>query len=156
MKRTLPLLLGGTVTAILTLLLGRTYVIPALSSRPLKLGVSGGKLSPCDGSGCISSQSDDPRSALQPIPYRTDLDIARNRLISMLRQTDGVAIIDLSRPNYLYAEARSPLWQWIDDLEFYFDDENKLIQFRAAPRLRFSASLNRQRIQAISQQFQQH
>jgi uncharacterized protein (DUF1499 family) len=156
MKRILPIVLGGTVTAILGILLGRTYIVPALSPRPENLGVRGGKLAAClNTPNCVSSQATSGYAAMQPIPYVTDLDIARSRLISILRQIDGMTIIDLSRRNYIYAEARSRLWQFVDDVEFYFDDENKLIQFRSSARLgQGDMGVNRERMQAISQQFQ--
>lgn len=155
MKRILPALMGTAVTVGLGTVLIPRYVIPALSPRPEKLGVSGGKLAPCpDTVNCVSSQSTDAYTAMQPIPYMVDLETAKARLISILRGMPDLRIIDLSRPNYIYAEAYSTGLKFIDDVEFYFDDEKKLIHFRSASRLRDGRMhANRLRMEQIIRQF---
>lgn len=158
MKRTLTTPLIGTVVTAAAAGLGAAliprYVVPALSPRPEQLGVSGGKLAPCHISNCVSSQAESGPYAMQPIPYVVDLEIARARLISILRGMPDVTIIDISRSNYIYAEARSTGLKFIDDVEFYFDNEKKLIHFRSAARLRDGRThANRLRMEQIIREF---
>ena len=52
--------------------------------------------------------------------------------------------------NYLYAEFASKLMGFVDDVEFYLDDNSKTIQVRSASRLGESdLGVNRQRIEGI-------
>jgi uncharacterized protein (DUF1499 family) len=56
--------------------------------------------------------------------------------------------IVLAHPNYLYAEFRSRLLGYVDDVEFFFD--GALIQVRSASRLgRRDFGVNRARIEKI-------
>ena len=52
--------------------------------------------------------------------------------------------------NYLYVEFASKLMGFVDDVEFYLDNDNQTIQVRSASRLGESdLGVNRQRIEAI-------
>ena len=60
------------------------------------------------------------------------------------------SIIIKETNNYLYAEFTSKLMGFVDDVEFYFDDDGKFIQVRSASRLGESdLGVNRQRIEEI-------
>jgi uncharacterized protein (DUF1499 family) len=64
------------------------------------------------------------------------------------------ATIVTAEPEYIYAEFRSRLLSFVDDVEFYLDDSAKLIHFRSASRLgRGDLGVNRQRMEEIRQRF---
>jgi uncharacterized protein (DUF1499 family) len=52
--------------------------------------------------------------------------------------------------NYLYAEFTSAIMGFVDDVEFYLDEDAKLIQVRSASRLgKSDLGVNRKRIETI-------
>ena len=57
--------------------------------------------------------------------------------------------------DYLYAEFTSLIFRFVDDVEFSFDDGNKLIHFRSASRLGYSdLGANRKRMEEIRKGFE--
>ena len=55
-----------------------------------------------------------------------------------------------NEPGYTHAEFRSAAWGFVDDVEFYFDEEAGLIQFRSAARLGYGdGGVNRKRMEAV-------
>ena len=58
--------------------------------------------------------------------------------------------------DYIHAEFVSYFFKFVDDVEFYFDPAQKLIQVRSASRTGYSdLGVNRRRIEAIREQFDQ-
>jgi uncharacterized protein (DUF1499 family) len=56
--------------------------------------------------------------------------------------------------DYLYAEFKSKLMGFVDDVEFYVDRAANVVQVRSASRVgRSDLGVNRQRIDAIREQF---
>lgn len=117
-------------------------------TRPNNLGVKEGKLAACPGSpNCVSSQSEDPQSKIDPLPYISIGDL-KNIIANMERTT----IIEAT-DNYLYAEFKSKLMGYVDDVEFYLDSETNVVQVRSASRLgKSDLGVNRQRIEEIRAQ----
>ena len=120
--------------------------------RPTNLGVTGGRLSPPKRTpNCVSSQAD-PSDAVHyvaPIPHRAAaseaMAAARRAVESMER-----ARIVREAPDYLYAECRSRLLGYVDDLELYFDAPAGLFHVRSASRLgRRDFGVNRKRVEAL-------
>jgi uncharacterized protein (DUF1499 family) len=57
--------------------------------------------------------------------------------------------------DYIHAEFVSSVFRFVDDVEFYFDDEQKLIQVKSASRVGYSdLGVNRRRIEKIRKQFE--
>ena len=120
--------------------------------RPASLGVHEGRLAPCPRTpNCVSSQAD-PADAVHyvaPIPFQgtpvAAMAAVRRAVESMPRAT-----VVRHEPDYLYAEFRSRLMGFVDDVEFAYDDKAGLIQVRSASRLgRSDFGVNRERIEAI-------
>ena len=113
--------------------------------RPTNLGVKNGKLAPCPGSpNCVNSQSQDPKSKIEPLPTVAIADL-RKVLESMERTT----IVEQTE-NYLYAEFKSKLMGYVDDVEFYLDPNEKVMHVRSASRLGQSdLGVNRKRVEEI-------
>ena len=58
--------------------------------------------------------------------------------------------------NYLHAEVRSLVFRFVDDVEFFVDEANHLIQFRSASRAGYSdLGANRSRMEAFRAAFAQ-
>ena len=56
--------------------------------------------------------------------------------------------------NYIHIEFKTAVFKFVDDVEFYFDDSEKLIHFRSAARLGYSdMGVNRKRMENITKLF---
>ena len=117
-------------------------------SRPNNLGVKDGKLAPCPGTpNCVSSQSEDAQFKIDPLPPVTIADL--KTIVANMERTTIIEETD----NYLYAEFKSKLMGYVDDVEFYLDPDANVIQVRSASRLGQSdLGVNRKRIEEIRSQ----
>jgi uncharacterized protein (DUF1499 family) len=118
--------------------------------RPNNLGVRDGKLAACPNSpNCVSSQSTDAVHQIAPLTFTTSPEQAIANLKSIIQSLPRTTIISESQ-DYLYAEFKSALMGFVDDVEFYLDRNANLIQVRSASRLGQSdLGVNRQRIETI-------
>lgn len=123
-------------------------------SRPANLGVTDGKLSPCpDSPNCVSSQSTDKKHYIEPLRYQGTLAETRGRLVSVLYSISRSTVVTVQE-NYIHAEFTSRFFRFVDDVEFYFDDNHKTIHLRSASRTGYSdLGVNRKRIERIRNRF---
>ncbi len=92
---------------------------------------------------------------MEAIPYRVTLPDARKRLVDIVGAMPRTTIV-AEREDYLHVEFRSRLFRFVDDVEFYLEDERGLIQFRSASRLGYSdMGVNRRRMEKICHRFQE-
>lgn len=116
--------------------------------RPKDLGVTDGRLAPCKRSpNCVSSQADpaDREHYIAPIAFRGSMADLRRAVESMERAT-----VIKADGNYLYAEYRTRLMRYVDDVELYYDDQQGLVHVRSASRLgRRDFGVNRNRVEAL-------
>jgi uncharacterized protein (DUF1499 family) len=134
----------------------RQQLVENASPRPTNLGVTNGELAPCPSSpNCVSSQAPaDDSHHIEPIMYEGDPAEAYQTLLDIVQGLPRTEVIDTTENEYIYAEARSEFWGFIDDLEIYIDSENNLIHMRSAARLGQSdMGVNRQRTETIRQQY---
>lgn len=126
--------------------------------RPDNLGVNNGKLAACPFSpNCVSSQSpsSDTIHFIQPLEYTSTPEKALADLKSVIESEDRTKIINES-PDYLYAEFKTPLMGFVDDVEFYLDSSSNTIHVRSASRLGQSdLGVNRKRVETIRTKFNQ-
>ncbi|CAD5950976.1 hypothetical protein PA905_42770 [Planktothrix agardhii CCAP 1459/11A] len=124
-------------------------------NRPTNLGIEQGKFAPCPTSpNCVSSQSLDTQHQIEPFNYQDTPKKAFENLKIILANTENAEIIT-AEANYIYAEFTSDLMGFVDDVEFYLDEKDSLIQVRSASRLGESdLGANRKRIEAIRARFQ--
>lgn len=117
--------------------------------RPGNLGVSNGRLAPCKRSpNCVSSQADpaDAEHSIAPIACRGDAIAAVRKAVEAMPRSTVVT----QKENYLYAEFRSRLLGYVDDVEFHYDEKAGVIHVRSASRLgRRDFGVNRKRIEDI-------
>src|ERR687886_491325 len=88
--------------------------------RPTNLGVKEGRLAPSRRTpNCVSSQADpaDREHYIAPIAFRGRMEHLRRAVESMARAT----VITAER-DYLYAEYRTALMRYVDDVELYYDE----------------------------------
>ena len=113
--------------------------------RPSNLGVREGKLTACPKTpNSVNSQSDNVQSKIEPLPA---VSIAKiKQVVENMERTTIVEETD----NYLYAEFKSKLMGFVDDVEFYLDPEANAVQIRSASRLGQSdLGINRKRVEEI-------
>ena len=113
--------------------------------RPDNLGVNDGKLAACPGTpNCVNSQSDDAQSKIEALPG-----VSIAKIKQVVEGMEGTTIIE-ENDNYLYAEFKSKLMGYVDDVEFYLDNANNAVQVRSASRLgKSDLGVNRKRVEEI-------
>jgi uncharacterized protein (DUF1499 family) len=120
--------------------------------RPEYLGVKDGRLArPRSTPNCVSTQADpaDRMHYIEPIRFTgTALEAigaARKAVESMPRAT-----VIRHESNYLYAEFRSRVLGFVDDVEFTYDEKARALHVRSASRLgRDDWGVNRARVEAL-------
>jgi uncharacterized protein (DUF1499 family) len=117
--------------------------------RPGNLGVKDGRLAPPRRTpNCVSSQADpaDREHYIAPIAFTGEA-IPAVRVI--LDRLPDVKVISQER-DYLYAEFRTRLLRFVDDVEFFHDAAAGLVHVRSASRLgRRDFHVNRNRVEMI-------
>lgn len=107
-------------------------------------------LSPCPSSpNCVVTVNTDEKHAIDPIAYQVDRDTARETLLKVLDVTPRTEVIEETE-NYIHAIAKSRIFKFIDDVEFYFPEDENVIHLRSASRVGESdLGVNRRRIEQI-------
>jgi uncharacterized protein (DUF1499 family) len=138
--------------------IGITAILAILArvvKSPANLGVRDGKLAPCPNSpNCVSTQSQDPRHQIDPIPYTTSPAEAKAAVLDIIRSMERSKIIT-DDPTYVHAEFRTKGIGYVDDVEFYLDQEAQVIHFRSSARLPYwDWGVNRKRMEEIRTVFE--
>ena len=124
-------------------------------SRPSHtIGVSSKQLAPCsDRPNCISTTAERPEQRITPILLEEPSEDALASLEEIIQSMPRSRIV-LSRERYLYAEFRSRIFGFVDDVEFLIDESERVIHFRAAARVgRSDLGVNRSRMEKIRGQY---
>lgn len=121
------------------------------------LGINNGELAPCPKTpNCVNSKSINEKQYIQPIRYTGTRQDSRARLLQVL-ESEKRAKISTAQKNYIRAEFTSVLFGFVDDVEFYFPEEQvgeTVIHIRSASRIGFSdLGANRKRIERIQNKF---
>ena len=118
--------------------------------RPQNLGYETGRLTPCKTSpNCVSSQADpkDEEHYIAPIALKGKNAIAEVR--KAVESMPRASVVQVE-PDYLYAEFRSKLMGFVDDVEFLVDLAAGVVHVRSASRLgRRDFGVNRERIERL-------
>ena len=155
-----------TIAATLVVTLGASVLIAGqlnllAGKMPKNLGVTHGRLQPPSLTpNSVSSQAalyrDHPQQAyadIAPLNYTGDGQVAMNQLALILKSSERTTVIT-EEPGYIYAQSATALLKFTDDLEFWLDRQNAVIQMRSASRLgRKDFGANRARIEAIRARF---
>ena len=112
------------------------------------------KALPCpDSPNCVSSLSTDKAHFIEPLHYAGSLADAKQRLIDILQNTKRVRLIEIET-DYIHAEFRSLIFQFVDDVEFYFPSEESIIHIKSASRTGYyDFGVNRRRVEWLRAAF---
>lgn len=120
--------------------------------RPGNLGVKDGRLAPPKRSpNCVSSQAEvsDAEHTIAPIAFKGSALEAMAAVRKAVASMQAATVIR-HEGNYLYAEFRTRIMRFVDDVEFVFDGQAGLIHVRSASRLgRRDFGVNRARVEAL-------
>jgi len=143
------LLLFGLGSALLLPVVGLAALSFA-ARRPTNLGVTDGRLAACPASpNCVSTQATDESHRIEPIPLEDTPQSAIERLKSAVASMPRMTVVT-ETDNYLHIEATSRLFRFVDDVEFFIDQDARLIHFRSASRVGHSdLGANRARMERI-------
>ena len=124
----------------------------AKSKKPI--GIVNGKLHPCPKSpNCVSTQATDKKQKIEPINYSGSLIDAKAKIIDIINSLKRSKIIT-NEDNYIHIEFRTATFRFVDDVEFLFDDKEKVIHFRSRARMGYSdMGVNRKRMEEITKLF---
>jgi len=86
---------------------------------------------------------------MAPYRYQRSLAGAQEALKTLVSHLPRTTLVEEAE-GYLHYEFTSLLLRFVDDVEFVFDEETKLIQFRSASRTGYSdLGVNRRRMEEI-------
>ena len=116
---------------------------------------SGNKFSPCPSSpNCVSSLAEDRKHLIEPLQYSGSRDEARQKLFGILEKLKRVRVTR-SETDYIRAEFRSLIFQFVDDVEFLFAEAGNIIHVKSASRVGYSdLGANRRRVEQIRSAFE--
>jgi uncharacterized protein (DUF1499 family) len=119
---------------------------------PNDLGIRNNQFKECPPTpNCVNSFADkkDKDHFIEPISYNSSFSDELSRLKKVILAQPRTKIIE-DKGNYIRAEFTTLIMRYVDDVEFSFDDNLKLIQVRSASRLgRSDLGVNRKRIEMI-------
>lgn len=110
----------------------------------------GPEFKPCpDSPNCVSSLSSDPRHAVAPIAFKGSASQARRKLLEVIRSMPRSRVV-CDEGACLHVEYTSALFGFVDDVEFFIDDERHLVHVRSASRTGYwDLGANRKRVEEI-------
>lgn len=128
-----------------------------IPKEPRKVGMKNGKFFPCpEKHVCVSTQApkDDEKHYIEPIEYSISLENAKNKIKKIITSTKRTKILE-EKNNYIHALFTTFLFRFKDDVEFYFDEESKMIHFRSQSRIGgYDWGANRSRMEKVKKKYQ--
>ncbi len=121
------------------------------SGKTPEIRITNGSLLPCPSTpNCVSSQAEDEKHRVPPIPIPTDkaVDI-RKIIVNALNSMKGVEIFE-NGENQIHAVFKSKIFRFKDDVDFLIDKENGCLHIRSASRIGYSDfGVNRERVEKL-------
>lgn len=137
---------------VLILLWLAVVIYNSVKAPPTRLGIVDGRLAPAPASpNCVLSQTSSEEHAMAPIeiPEGVPTTEVMSAVVAALSSEDRAKIV-AHNDDYLHAEFISLVLRFVDDVEFYFDSEERLLHFRSASRAGYSDfGVNRSRMQKL-------
>ncbi|MDF0645377.1 MAG: DUF1499 domain-containing protein [Nitrospira sp.] len=108
------------------------------------------RLSPCPSSpNCVSTLAEDEGHAIAPFGYTKPRAEAKEALKTALGTLARTKLVEEDEA-YLHYEFTSLIFRFVDDVEFFFDDQRRLVHFRSASRVGYGDfGINRRRMEQI-------
>lgn len=140
--------------ALVVLLAGIFAFLYYQNSRAPKLGVSDGKLRALGPHpNAVSSQTPDTHRNVPALAMKDSPEATRSAIHAAIEAYGGAEVV-VNEADYIYAVFSTPLMRFRDDVEFYLDDEQAVVQFRSASRVgRSDLGLNRERYEALAKAY---
>jgi len=117
-----------------------------------KVGLVAGKFHPCpEKKVCVSTQApkEDEDHYIEPIQFTGSWQEAKETIKSVINSMKRTEILE-EKENYLRVKFTTLLFRFKDDVEFLFDEEEKLIHFRSQSRIGgYDWGKNRSRMEEI-------
>ena len=112
-----------------------------------------GQFPPCpDKPNCVSSKSSLSPYKIAPLTYKGNSKNARKKLLGIINSMPRTQI-SMDNENFIHVEFTSKIFQFVDDVEFYFESPGT-IHFRSASRVGHSdMGVNRDRMEEIRRLF---
>jgi len=127
------------------------YIAMAVISQkmPDNLGLKDGKLTPCpDSPNCVCSETHTQNDAEHFVAAIQGDKATWDKLKPIIRAQGGEIVQEDA--SYIHATFRSPVFQFVDDVELRLDEANTTIHIRSASRMgRSDFGVNRSRVEAI-------
>lgn len=139
------------ITFAIFLTLTSSLMLPnAARAASSNLGVSDGHLAACPTSpNCVVSQNADEQHTIAPIAYNVDRDKAKETLLKVLTVVPRTQVIEQT-DSYIHALSKSRIFGFVDDVEFYFPENENVIHQRSASRIGdWDIGVNRTRLEQI-------
>jgi len=124
---------------LLVLLIGAAFAFGFLywqnGNTPV-LGLHNNKLKPLGNKpNGVSSQTDMASKRVDPLPMQGNTQDTMSAIKKTLdHYALGKTTIQQETDNYLYVEFVTPTMKWIDDAEFFIDEQSQLVHFRSQSR----------------------
>jgi uncharacterized protein (DUF1499 family) len=130
------------------------FLMACSANETIKTKAKNNRLSPCPTSpNCVSSLSEDKSHYVEPLKFRGTPEEAREKLIAIIHSMKRAEIIT-AEIDYIHATFKSALFGFVDDVEFSFDDQRKVIDVKSASRTGYSdLGVNRKRVEEIRKKF---
>jgi len=127
-----------------------------LRIKKKQVGLINGNFYPCPKRHyCVSSQSDIENNTnyIKPINYKTTMEEARKKLIKVINSLKRTKLLKETN-NYLRFLFITRLFRFKDDVEFLFDDNEKIIHLKSQSRIGgYDWNTNRNRMEKIRKLF---
>lgn len=92
---------------------------------------------------------------MDPIPIKASNAKEMQRIVAAVNTMPRSKIVEQDS-QYLRAEFTSMIFRFVDDVEFFIDDKEKVIQFRSASRIGYSdLGANRRRMNLLCEKLNQ-
>ncbi len=146
-KRTLVRSTIGLAIVFMVLVLAMRLIGPPEVNG---MGVKNGLLKSCpDSPNCVSSQCGDGLHYLAPVPMTASLEETIEAINAVLSRRPSVRVMTC-KVNYVHAIETSRIMRFVDDIEFFVDDANRVIHFRSASRVGYhDLGVNRKRMETL-------
>lgn len=131
------------------------FAVPCASQGKRPLGMTDGKLQPCPRRpNCISSEEDAGSARIEPLAFTGTLGAAWECLKRAIKSIGGT--IEFESDGYIWAEFKTTVFRFVDDMEFRIDPRNRVVHLRSASRIGYyDFGVNRRRTAALRQRFLQ-
>lgn len=137
------------ITPLILWTLTRGVIVPLLSGKSVARGAEEGQLAPCPSSpNCVCSIDSDSH-AIEPLAFADADQTHWQALLDALGSLPGWKRVSKDG-GYAHFESRTPLMNYVDDIELLWQREQGLVQIRSASRLGHSdLGANRKRVEML-------